>query len=373
MLYRIIDATELPSLIRAFMDSYELVAPVKHGQGYIFDVIEDPRDVVLDYSTTALSPKKYLLPPRETLFRFDVESNDVSDFELDISPRVIFGVHPCDINAINRLDKVYLDARYPDPYYKARRDATLIVGIGCMPASNCFCERLGADEVSYGYDLFLQDLGDRYWVSISSVAAAEVLEESTHPREATDEDRELFAAATRRRREAFNRAIPFIQDVAMLMDTYHSDSFWDELGSRCLNCTACASVCPTCMCFDIVDELSVDAKTGERVRTWDSCTSPEFAQVAGGHNFRETARERVRHRMYHKLNGFKVKHGDMLCVGCGRCVWACKAQINPVEVLKFFDEKTGQSVVWNDGKPSDTVSSATPLSAFEGEVGFRDA
>ena len=199
---------------------------------------------------------------------------------------------------------------------------------------------MDADEAPAGYDLFLQDLGDRFWVSISSVAAAEVLEESTTLREATDEDRAAFAAATRRRNEAFSSDIPFVQDVAMLMDTYHSDPFWAELGSRCLNCTACASVCPTCMCFDIVDELAFDGKTGERVREWDCCTNPQFATVAGGHNFRSSERERVRHRMYHKLNGFKEKHGSMLCVGCGRCVDACKTGINPIEVLKFFDEKT---------------------------------
>ena len=49
--------------------------------------------------------------------------------------------------------------------------------------------------------------------------------------------------------------------------------------------------------------------------------------------------------MYHKLNGFKVKHGSMLCVGCGRCVNACKVNINPIEVFKFFDEKTRSSAV----------------------------
>ena len=176
MLYRIIDADDLPSLIRAFMDSYELVAPVKHDPGYIFDVIDDPSDVVLDYPTTIASPKKYFLPSEETLFKFDVASNDVVDFEIDIKPRVLFGVHPCDLNAIERLDAVFLDSRYGDPYYRARREATLIVGVGCMPTQNCFCHRVDADEAPRGYDLFLQDLGDRYWVSISSVAAAEILE-----------------------------------------------------------------------------------------------------------------------------------------------------------------------------------------------------
>ncbi len=72
---------------------------------------------------------------------------------------------------------------------------------------------------------------------------------------------------------------------------------------------------------------------------WDACTSPQFAQVAGGHNFRPDGRERVRHRMYHKLNGFLANHDRMLCVGCGRCVKACKADINPIKVLEFFKRK----------------------------------
>ena len=70
------------------------------------------------------------------------------------------------------------------------------------------------------------------------------------------------------------------------------------------------------------------------------CTNPQFAVVAGGHNFRPNGRNRVRHRMYHKLNGFLATHDRMLCVGCGRCVLrACKANINPIRVLKFFERK----------------------------------
>ena len=105
----------------------------------------------------------------------------------------------------------------------------------------------------------------------------------------------------------------------MLMDTYHSDSFWAEFGSRCLNCTACAAVCPTCMCFDIKDILSPDAKTWASVcARGTAATSPSFRpRCRRAITSRADERGRVRHRMYHKLNGFKVNHGSMLCVGCG--------------------------------------------------------
>lgn len=343
MLYRVIDAAELPSLVQAFMSSYEVVAPVKRGKTFVFEAISDPDEIELSYPTTVASPKKYFLPSKETLFEFDADHNAVTEHSIEITPRVIFGAHACDINAINRLDLVFRDGEYPDPYYIARREATLIVGISCMPNENCFCNLWGSDEARFGYDLFLQDIGDKYLVSISSVEAANILEAACNPRVATDEDRIEFRHATRKRQESFNADIPQIQEVAMLMDAFHKDPYWEELGGRCLSCTACSAVCPTCFCFDIQDTLAPDGSTGRRERVWDACTDPQFAEVAGGHNFRDTGRMRVRHRLYHKLNGFLAAHDRMLCVGCGRCVKACKANINPIEVLKFFERKGAEN------------------------------
>ena len=61
-------------------------------------------------------------------------------------------------------------------------------------------------------------------------------------RQITDAERIEFRHATRRRQAAFNPEIPKIQEVAMLMDAFHDDPFWDELGGKCLSCTACSSV-----------------------------------------------------------------------------------------------------------------------------------
>ncbi|NHM14589.1 4Fe-4S dicluster domain-containing protein [Xiamenia xianingshaonis] len=354
MLYRVIDAQDLPGLVAAFMERHEVVAPVRRGSKHVFDVISSPDEIDLDYTTTVASPKKYLLPPRETLMAYNAETNRIREYEAEITPRVIFGAHPCDINAINRLDQVFLESPYADPYYAARRKATLVVGLSCMPDDTCFCHLWDSDEARFGYDLFLQSLGDRYLVSISSVEAANILEASCDVREATDADRIDFRHATRRRQDAFNQDIPDIQEVAMLMDAFHSDPYWAELGGRCLSCTACSAVCPTCYCFDIEDVLAPDGKTGVRDRIWDSCTAPQFAEVAGGHNFRPDGRNRVRHRMYHKLNGFLAAHDRMLCVGCGRCVTACKANINPIEVLNFFKAKGSDDALDAEGDPAGT-------------------
>ena len=164
--------------------------------------------------------------------RYNAATNEVADFQEEVVPRVIFGAHACDINAINRLDLVFSDGRYPDPYYKARRAATLIVGVSCSPDSDCFCNLWDADEARFGYDLFLHRLGDKFLVSISSVEAANILESAVDLRDATNEDRIEFRHATRARQAAFNPEIPEIQDVAMLMDAFHSDPFWEELGQQ---------------------------------------------------------------------------------------------------------------------------------------------
>lgn len=341
MLYRVINADELPALIEAFMKDYEVVAPVAKGKSFAFEPIDSFDEIVLDYPTTLTSLKKYYIPPKETLFEFNTGGggDGIEPYEMSVRPRVLFGAHACDINAMNNLNLVFDDSRYPDPYYDAHRKATMIVGISCSPTSTCFCHLLESDEVRSGYDLFLTDIGDRYFVSIGSVEAANILEAACDPREADDEDRSAFRKATRARQEAFDESIPHIQEIPMLMDAFHSDDFWKELGGRCLSCTACSSVCPTCYCFDIVDVLDPSGETGHRDRVWDACTSPQFALVTGGHNFRDNATERVRHRMYHKLNGFNSQHGRYLCVGCGRCVRACKADISPIEVLRFFEKK----------------------------------
>ena len=45
MLYRVIDASELPSLVSAFMESYEVVAPVKRARSYVFEAVESYHDI----------------------------------------------------------------------------------------------------------------------------------------------------------------------------------------------------------------------------------------------------------------------------------------------------------------------------------------
>lgn len=50
MLYRVIDETEMPALVAAFMERYEVVAPVKRGNKYVFSAVDSFDDIALELS-----------------------------------------------------------------------------------------------------------------------------------------------------------------------------------------------------------------------------------------------------------------------------------------------------------------------------------
>ena len=58
MLYRVIDASELPSLVSAFLETYEVIAPVKSGMSHAYSTVESFEEIVLDYTTTITPLKK---------------------------------------------------------------------------------------------------------------------------------------------------------------------------------------------------------------------------------------------------------------------------------------------------------------------------
>ena len=91
----------------------------------------DPAALRLDYPSTILPPKKYLLPPRETLFQFDMSNGGHLEPDGDVQPTVIFGVHTCDLHAIQLLDRVFLSGN-ADLNYSRRRSQTLIVSLECL-------------------------------------------------------------------------------------------------------------------------------------------------------------------------------------------------------------------------------------------------
>jgi len=330
----LIQKSDLADFVGHLLTHYRVVGPMKTGSGFAFGVIADPATLRLDYPTTILPPKKYLLPPRETLFEFDVAEGSLSP-PLLAQPTVIFGAHTCDVHAIQLLDEVFSSGQV-DAQYLNRRRQTLIVSVECLAPcdEHSFCKSMGTLTADDGYDLHLTDMGEAYAVDIGTTAGHDLLIQNAITREASPEAVRRLNAVLSEKWAKFPYRLDFdVSDLPSLLSLSMKSPLWTELGERCLSCGACTSVCPTCFCFDVRDETEMDPRHGQRVRIWDSCQLDEFAAVAGGHNFRKSRAMRQRHRFLRKGKYILEAHKQLGCVGCGRCARACLVNITPVNVF----------------------------------------
>ena len=319
------------SVLPAFGEVY---APVQRGNGFAFDKPSLWSDVRMNYNRTILPPKKLLLPPRETTFTFD-PNKGYQDLLADANkPMVLFGVHSYDIYGMNILDRVFAQAKYPDPYFIARRKATAVIGVDFVPDEMHAAGSMNADFVDHGFDLFLSDIGDHYLVLVGTSRGDDmVVMSGCLMKPPTEADFAEYKARSKNRRSAYKTNLK-LEDLPEILEMEYHSKAWDEFGKKCLSCGSCSMVCPTCYCFDVCDEVDLGSRAGRRIRTWDSCLLRTHALVAGGENFREERSSRVKFRFYHKQRGFVAEYGRPSCVGCGRCVAVCPAQINIITVIE---------------------------------------
>ncbi|RLA93481.1 MAG: hypothetical protein DRG69_07025 [Deltaproteobacteria bacterium] len=200
-----------------------------------------------------------------------------------------------------------------------------MITILCNEAGpNCFCQSLGTHDVKEGFDLKLRDFGDFFSVESGSKFGESWLKT------------EFFKTV---------EEIPKIQnelecsvklseeEISRLRYNFHHP-IWEEEAKKCLSCTACTVTCPTCTCFGMRDDVNLNLVSGTRIREWHSCQLQVFTKVAGGHVFRRERDKRLKHRIYHKLQYYKDRYGVQMCVGCGRCITNCPADIDMTKIIK---------------------------------------
>lgn len=344
MIFKLIRKKELPRLFEIMAEN-PIVGPVRKGMDkngrpvFDFDTVTDFDQLCLDYSTTKHSAKRYFLPYKETLSTFrifkDTWHKSVS-YNVD-RPSIFFGLHACDINALNKLDKVLMGSVYPTPYYAAKRQNMFIIGVECDPQPFCFCRSMGTETVQHGFDMFMTDLGDSYFVEILSAAAYNFLKQVT-TREPSEKDHKRYMKVVDNKNRRFSVKVD-TTDLTKILDMEFQSPVWQDWGTRCLSCGTCANVCPTCYCYGVEETVDLDLKGARKIKHSYSCNVIDFAEVAGGHNFRPASHHRLKYRYYHKHRGFVEAFEESLCVGCGRCGESCLADITVPEVIASVRQK----------------------------------
>ena len=339
---QLIEKSDHDLFVQNLISNYQVEGVKRKDGSFLYGSIKAPEELCLDFDCTAIPPKKYFLPPKETLLQFaltpDLEATPV----IENDPFILFGVHPYDIKAINQMDRVFARG-VPDPHYLKRREAALIIGVDPATVSpRSFWADMGASTVSEGFDLMLTDVGEDFIVEIGTNKGRTLLEEYAKTRPATRDDaRERVKIRSRISHICKKRGFAFPKrEIPKLLEHSWKEPLWEERAGKCLSCGTCNLVCPTCYCFDVQDDMDLDLAHGERTRRWDGCLLHDFATVATGENFRETRASRYRHRFYRKgLYLFKILD-DMACVGCGRCASGCLPDIaDPVNLFNKLREE----------------------------------
>ncbi len=333
---------QFPLFFEAMSEHGTVLAPVRVSeQSFAFRPVSSAGEIAFEALRTILPPKKLFYPQRETILGY--EGRTIEERKPDVKPQVLFGVHPCDLAGLGVLDAIF-SSDPADSHYLARRKATIVVGLSCMPDRYCFCNSVGTDSPEKGYDVFLTDIGGSYFARVNSPAGLQLLQSRPGLMQpASGDARQQYKDFWVNRDRAFQ--IGFKSgNLPAIVDMEWDNPIWEELGQRCLSCGNCTPVCPTCYCFDILDVASLTGDSGERVREWDSCQFSGFAQVAGGFNFRPGPVDRLRFWYRHKLHGFEDAYGFPTCVGCGRCTVSCPAGIDDIVgvVLRLQGGQDGQ-------------------------------
>lgn len=330
---QIISLGSLQKIVGAWIDAGKSVfGPTRVKEGLVLTqrLASADKLALTGFVRPGNSIKEAVFPRHETLYsyRFVGKQIELTDAPLPEMEQVVIGSRPCDAAALSALDAVF-NWDFPDVFYNHRRNKTTIVTLACSTHDeHCFCTTVGlAPDDPRGSDVLLLPIDE---------TAYEV-------RCLTEKGKRLFDAATQPSDKTGKAAAgPAKAFDAQAVESFLADGFedpaWHEAARRCLGCGACAYGCPTCHCFDIVDEGN--AAGGVRARNWDACQFSLFTLHASGHNPRANQGQRARQRILHKFKIYPDKFGQTLCTGCGNCTRNCPVGLGVLPVLTTIQRQT---------------------------------
>lgn len=312
-----------------------IIAPRYSGKTLLFGQIGKPEEAVQPekYINTVRSAKEFMFPVTEPVLEFTYKNKELEVFD-PVPPKeekIILGLRPCDSAAFTVIDDIF-SYEYKDEFYFTRRNNAVLVSFACENADeSCFCTSvgLGPDNTKGSDILFKRNTNGTYFAYVNSEKGGSIVKELDSLFEEVIElveENPVYKETAGKLREPLDTV-----KIKEWLDKNFDSPLWDEYASRCLGCASCAYLCPTCHCFDVVDEMKY--KNGLRRKNWDACQFPVFTVHASGHNPRDKQSKRYRQRVMHKFKYYNDRFGKTLCTGCGRCIRACPVNLDIYQVV----------------------------------------
>lgn len=317
-----------PIFIR-LKEKYRIFAPKrfpkrgpKGGDLIRYGEIDAITDVVYK-EKSHFSPKEVFYPVNQTMFYF--KGDHCEQKELEEDKDILLFLRPCDLNAVQRLDNIFLHNGQSDLYYSRMRQKVKFILLECPHSfDNCLCVSMGTNRSEdYSAAVRIDDI----------CALVEVKDEELLPYfqdEVPIDFTPKFVTENQR-----TASLPNIPDRATLEKACKLD-FWKQYDENCIACGTCNTVCPTCSCFDTVDVIYDEtSRDGERRRVWSGCMLKDFTRTAGGGMARKTQGANMRFKVLHKVYDYNLRFGgkDQMCVGCGRCIDRCPKDIDYLDAI----------------------------------------
>jgi ferredoxin len=323
-----------------------------------YRLVHDHDDHLFGWAVGPGGWKSEFFPAHDELWRARIGDGRVELVETldERPPLAVIGARPCEVAALEVLDRIFVDGQHRDTSYAERRENAFVAVVECSrPAVTCFCDSMGTGpNVETGFDLALTELDDdgghRFLARVGSARALAALEGVTSSL-ASVLDLSARDAALDRARKRIVRHLD-TDGLAGVLARNLEHPRWAEVAERCLSCGNCTLVCPTCFCSDVRDATDLDGDV-VRERTWASCFSIDHSYLHGG-SVRPTTQSRYRQWMTHKLSSWWDQFDTTGCVGCGRCVTWCPVGIDITE--------EASAIARTDGATTVTLPSARSLS-----------
>lgn len=311
--------------LEKLLSSYEVFVPVKDEYSLDYEPfrLREAGKISYNEPVPATPLKNFFLPVRE----------NVTSQRGNEKPRVIIGVPNCDVEALKLLDEIYLEESFPDPFYRNRRNNTIIISSDCFAINDhCHCLTYGVKPwPADNADITIAADGEDIYLRVISSRGEEFASQLTNSNTVTDVSLTSFIQEKHKAIEdqlnLKNKGLPDYRTTGDLVGRA-GNAVWEKYSAKCVSCGACTTICPTCTCFLLIDKPGF-----EKVRQTDACQYPGFERVAGGEDPLFELPQRFRNRYMCKYIWRPRKFNAIACTGCGRCIDACIGRINKNELF----------------------------------------